>query len=249
MIRDVLVNAIATLSFSILVLQDFGYESRSELALWKIIDGIESAAPLSKYNFENALGTTTFLLTKDEHESTWRGGPVVLSSDLGIVAPEITLDPSDRFTDSSSASFDVVGKCITVEQVTAHFRTLAVVDTPRGHSYLDETVYRSRQRWGDYYFSFRQIARDCLSSVSIDSHKEPELPPIKREKSEETPNRTMEVIAIAPAELGRTSSAQEGASDACRSWTLNASQVECDFVFATGDARSAPMRPWNIDEP
>ena len=96
----------------------------------------------------------------------------MLGSDLGIVVPTLVLDPTDRFDKQSRASLEVVGKCITIDLVRARYGQLTIVDSPRGHSLLDATVYRSRQSWGSYYFAFEEIARDCLSSVSLHGLRE-----------------------------------------------------------------------------
>lgn len=146
---------------------DKSQDSNSEQALWGKLDSLGDDMPLTKPQFESILGATTFLMKQGSYVSTWRGEPVILGSDLGIVTPEIKLGNDGRFSDLGGVSLDITGKCITFEQVKAKYGDLTVFDTPRGHSFMDETVYRSRQKWGSYYFAFRVIARDCLASISL----------------------------------------------------------------------------------
>lgn len=173
MISNIGVNALTLISlFTLSLLSSEGRcypENRrvSETALWQILDSLGREMPLTKRNFEQSLGTTLFLEKRDAYKSRWIGEPVVLGSDLGIEVPTLVLDPTDRFDKQSRASLEVVGKCITIDLVQARYGQLTIVDSPRGHSLRDATVYRSRQKWGSFYFAFEEIARDCLSSVSL----------------------------------------------------------------------------------
>lgn len=145
----------------------------SESALWEKLDNLGSQMPLTKEKFEASLGTSTFLLKRDAYITIWRGEPVLLTGDLGIVSSEIKLRSDGTFS-GGSAGFDLAGKCITLQQIENHYGRLTLFDTPRGHSFMDETTYRSHQSWGNYYFSFRVIARDCLASITLDADTSPQ---------------------------------------------------------------------------
>lgn len=167
----------AVVSLYVLLAFSFSFEGMaadrkvaSESILWVKVDALGRSMPLTKDNLESILGTPMSMREQSEYITLWRGEPAIVASDLGITDARIKVGASRKF---SIATFNILGKCITYEDIKKHYGNLSLYDTPRGHSYMDEMVYRSSQSWGSYYFVFRMIARDCLAAITLSTDNDP----------------------------------------------------------------------------
>ncbi len=147
--------------------QAIGQDGTGHAELWRLVDSMGGNMPPTKQNLEKVLDTNFLLEERDKYKSVWISGPILLTSDIGISSVSLMLDPDERFDDQSGITLSLVGDCVRLNEIKDKYGSLKIVDSPRGHSLAESTVYRSSQPWGSYNFSFKIIARDCLSSVSL----------------------------------------------------------------------------------
>ncbi len=137
--------------------------------VWRLLDEMAKRMPLNEKLFGEIIGMEPWLDKQGESKTSWRVDPINLSEVLGIHDASISLGKDGSFY---AAGFDVAGACIHVRDVRKKYGTLEIVDTPKGHSLFDDTIYQSQQDWGSFYFTFLDIAPDCLSSVTVSSRRD-----------------------------------------------------------------------------
>lgn len=59
------------------------------------------------------------------------------------------------------------GKCLQRVAIMSEFKSLAITQTPNGHSMEEETVYSRDYPRGKLSFGFAEAAPDCLRSITI----------------------------------------------------------------------------------
>jgi len=143
------------------------YLLERESSIWDVIRRLSLQMPFKRDAFEKDIGTQLTLKKRDQHMSHWVGSQVRLADGVEIVSTSLVLDPADKFDSVSGATIYLSGTCIGIDEIKDRYVNVLMIDSPRGHSLQDETVYRSVNGWGELVFSFSETSPDCLAYLTF----------------------------------------------------------------------------------
>lgn len=91
---------------------------------------------------------------------------MTLQDGVRIVKSRLSLSPVGEFAD---VSLYLEGDCITPDQARTHYRSLKLIDTPDGHSVVQESAWTSDQPWGQVRLGFLHEKAACLQVVTLET--------------------------------------------------------------------------------
>jgi len=138
------------------------------MTLWQTIDTLVQQIPFRRAKVERVLGIALF--DSDPRQfiiepsfQPLEGGPVRLAD--GIVIENIDLRVRPQESHPGFLAVDLIGTCISLDTVRAHYGTLAITDYPRGRSLDEVTSFTAILPWGRLSFGFSERNPGCLSEI------------------------------------------------------------------------------------
>ncbi|QCH23426.1 hypothetical protein DSM43276_01685 [Mycobacteroides salmoniphilum] len=136
----------------------------SGLSWWDLVNKVGSQIPLTAEKIRGASG----IELSAEDSITWMNGPSKLADDVNIIRGELRTG-DNGWSKYSYYAIDLGGRCISLDEVKAHFPDVHVTAGPTGHSRDEKTVYTSVQSWGITHLGFREKNPNCMTDITIRS--------------------------------------------------------------------------------
>jgi hypothetical protein len=145
--------------------------AQTSMTLWQAIDALAQQIPFSKEKVEKVLSTQLFeRASANEYFHFYKSPSISLAE--GVVIFEIDLRIKKEGGHPGFLGAEIIGTCITLDQIRARYDQLKVVGHPRGKSLDEKTVYSQVMPWGNLSFGFRERNPDCLASVGFGPKKD-----------------------------------------------------------------------------
>lgn len=134
------------------------------LPWWELVKSVGHEMPLSA---EKVHAVTGIEFSAGD-AFTWESGSSKLADDVNIVRTVLRIGDSS-WSKYSYYAIDLDGRCISLDEVRAHFPDVHVTSGPTGHSKEEKTVYTSAQPWGITHLGFREKNPKCMTDITIRS--------------------------------------------------------------------------------
>lgn len=163
---SVFYNAILLLLLS--GLSSTALAERGSHNVWQAVETLRSQATMTPASVERDLNTFLRLNTRNDYFLFYQGrGPAsgdtvrIGNIDLRVRAAP----PHDSFM---VLNIEGTG-CIRLNEVKKHFSALTLNQVPHGHSWEEETGYRSTADHWSLAFGFAEKRPECLASIAFDA--------------------------------------------------------------------------------
>lgn len=136
--------------------------------IWSFLELLRKEFIMPVDKFSEITGVKVNLEYYNEFTIFYRAEGVKLSENINIGSIDLRANGNELHF-PSILSFDISGRCITLNDIKDKFSHLEIVDYPGGHSLNDVTTYATKNdshgvRLG---FSFAEKNPDCLARVVI----------------------------------------------------------------------------------
>ncbi|MFT4020509.1 MAG: hypothetical protein QM666_03205 [Acinetobacter sp.] len=167
-IKKLIVSVIACLTVG---MSTAGFQKQSSIgvqsySLWQLLETLGRQPSLVPHKIKILLPVNFVETKRNRYFSFHEGGPLDLADQVKIDKVELRTRLSNER--EGLVILKLVGVCLPVEQVRAHYPELELTDSPRDQSLNGETSYSVQQPWGLLSFSFNARHPPCLATVVVD---------------------------------------------------------------------------------